>query len=149
MAKIATDNYVILCNSNSRPISDGFQYRPIKSQTKGIRLLTLQPGQFGEPIVSTLDVVSLKDKPAFEALTYTWGDRTATRNILVNSCLHPVTKNLEAALERLRHEASPRRIWADAVCINREDGVEKCHQDGLMEDIYLGDRSVADQIVPA
>jgi len=114
----------------------GFQYGPINSQTKEIRVLTLQPGRFGEPIVSTLDVVSLKDKPKFEALSYTWGDRTVTRNISVNSCLRPVTKNLEAALQRLRYEASPRRIWADAVCINQEDGVEKCHQVGLMEDIY-------------
>ncbi|KAK3343467.1 hypothetical protein B0T25DRAFT_554387 [Lasiosphaeria hispida] len=114
MAKTSADmsSWAIPTAAQSRT---GFQYTPLNPQTNEIRVLTLQPGRFGEPIVSTLDVVSLEDKPVFEALSYCWGDRTATRNISVHNCLRPVTKNLEAALQRLRYEASPRRIWADAV----------------------------------
>lgn len=38
----------------------------------------------------------------FIALSYTWGDRTDTRQIVVNDAKVSVTKNLEAALRSLR-----------------------------------------------
>ncbi|KAK0646928.1 heterokaryon incompatibility protein-domain-containing protein [Cercophora newfieldiana] len=112
------------------------QYRPLDQQTREIRILTLQPGQRGDPIVCTLDKVSLGDNPDFESLSYCWGDRTDTRDIIVDDHVYAVTKNLEAALQRLRYETVKRRIWADAVCINQSDDVEKGHQVSLMQDIF-------------
>lgn len=47
-----------------------------------------------------------------------------------------VTKNLHAALLRLRLEQEPRTLWVDAMCINQDDVAEKSFQVALMSDIY-------------
>jgi len=50
-----------------------------------------------------------------------------------------VTRNLHAALQHLRRPwGPPRRIWADAVCINQDDATEKGGQVQMMRDIYRG-----------
>ncbi|KAI8712284.1 HET domain-containing protein [Fusarium sp. LHS14.1] len=104
--------------------------------SRQIRLLTLEPGKYGDDIVGHLGIVDLKDEPIFEALSYCWGDRTDVCEITVDDHKVCVTRNLHRALQRLRHEAVPRQVWADAICINQEDVVEKAHQVNLMRDIF-------------
>jgi hypothetical protein len=48
------------------------------------------------------DVAGLSVVPAFEALSYTWGDAKATTVIKINGVSFLVTPNLFAALKRLR-----------------------------------------------
>lgn len=47
-----------------------------------------------------------------------------------------MTTNPEAALCHIRHTDKAVVIWADAICINQEDNVEKSYQVSMMKDIY-------------
>lgn len=47
-----------------------------------------------------------------------------------------MTRNLHAALKRLRLPDKPRTLWVDAICINEADLVEKSRQVALMGEIY-------------
>ncbi|WAO95425.1 HET domain-containing protein [Fusarium falciforme] len=108
----------------------------ISLDSRQIRLLTLEPGKYGDEIVGHLEIVDLKDEPIFEALSYCWGDRTDVCEITVDEHKVCVTRNLYGALQRLRYETVTRQVWADAICINQEDDVEKAHQVNLMKDIF-------------
>jgi Heterokaryon incompatibility protein (HET) len=54
----------------------------------------------------------------------------------VNSCVVEVTRNLHAALVRLRLENKKCRLWVDAVFINQNDDTEKSDQVNMMREIY-------------
>ena len=75
----------------------------------------------------------------FIALSYTWGDMTDTRRIIVNDCIVNATKNLEAALRafccRKEYRAGV-KLWVDALCINQDDLEERSVQVARMADIY-------------
>ncbi|KAM0425788.1 hypothetical protein ACHAPT_009038 [Fusarium lateritium] len=108
----------------------------ISLDSRQIRLLTLEPGNYGDDLVCHLETVDLKDEPIFEAVSYCWGDRIDVCDIVIDDHTFCVTRNLHAALQRLRYETAPRQVWADAVCINQRDDVEKAHQVNLMRDIF-------------
>jgi hypothetical protein len=77
--------------------------------------------------------------PLYEALSYCWGDATHLQPILCNgNSILWVTQNLFDALQRIRPENGSRILWADAICINQEDLLEKSWQVRMMADIYLG-----------
>lgn len=121
----------------------GIEYQPLHPPSQQIRLLTLLPvSDTSEHSVSAiLHTVSLDDQPAFEALSYTWGYKTDTREININGYAAHITKNLEAALRRLRGP-KPRVLWVDALCINQKDNDEKNHQVPLMSQIYTNCQQV-------
>lgn len=64
------------------------------------------------------------------------GDRTNPRQILLNGVPFDVTRNLEAALRRLRHPTESRLFWIDMICINQNFVEERTHQVNLMRLIY-------------
>jgi hypothetical protein len=88
-----------------------------------------------------LKTVSLKKKPFYVALSYTWGDPTFSRLLNVDNSNIDVTANLEQAVQAIRKEL-PRTLWVDALCINQNDNAEKGHQVGMMKDIYENAASV-------
>ncbi|KAJ9618447.1 hypothetical protein H2203_009044 [Taxawa tesnikishii (nom. ined.)] len=112
-------------------------YTPIRDwQT---RLLCLQPGRFGDPIIADLSVVDLiyfegvvaretEEVLAYEALSYCWGEPQYEYPIRLNGHLYSVTRNLYAALQHLRFEDRRRWLWIDACCINQYDNAEKSSQ---------------------
>ncbi|KAM7192336.1 Heterokaryon incompatibility protein (HET) domain containing protein [Naviculisporaceae sp. PSN 640] len=96
-----------------------------------------QIGRQNAPVVCGLRIVSLQDRPTFEALSYVWGDAAIKRHISVNGHVFPVTANLAEALHALRHRKLKSRIlWVDAICINQDDVAEKNIQVPLMSRIY-------------
>ncbi|KAH7141061.1 heterokaryon incompatibility protein-domain-containing protein [Dactylonectria macrodidyma] len=101
-----------------------------------IRLLIIEPGTYGDKVICELETVDLDQDPDFEALSYCWGDKLSLETVLVNGHNHPVTTNLYGALQRLRYNDKPRRIWVDAICINQKDDNEKAHQVNLMKYIF-------------
>ncbi|KAJ9641392.1 hypothetical protein H2199_005362 [Coniosporium tulheliwenetii] len=136
-------------------------YRPLNSAHREIRLLIVKP----EPADSTAEVVcqiktvSLDDPEyggKYECLSYCWGSMTDTLPIKLiydglalldpDGQLHPVwttynvTRTLYDALKVYRAQGAAFgigvRVWADAVCINQSDTVERSQQVGLMRDIY-------------
>jgi hypothetical protein len=58
--------------------------------------------------------------------------------IYVNGLPLVVSPNLVSALHYLRDSKKPLLLWADAVCINQKDPVEKGHQVKQMKNIYSG-----------
>lgn len=61
----------------------------------------------------------------YTALSYSCGEPSITRPILVDGCILNVTTNLELALRRLRLKESPEIFWVDAISINQEDATER------------------------
>ncbi|TGO66563.1 hypothetical protein BELL_0947g00020 [Botrytis elliptica] len=111
------------------------------SETDSIRLLILHPGTLGSPIQSDLIHTTLRDCRCdihgnYTALSYVWGDANDTTYIFVDGFQFAVTVNLAAALHDLRDEKRQLRLWADAICINQTNNLERSQQVGLMKEIY-------------
>ena len=116
------------------PLTDRRTHRPLTRDN--IRLLTLQPGLFNDPIHCQLEQVSLSAGHAYEALSYVWGNARDTAPMILDRTPYHITKNLECALRYLRYKESPRVLWVDAICINQNDPDEKSEQVPIMGEIY-------------
>ncbi|KAH6894671.1 heterokaryon incompatibility protein-domain-containing protein [Thelonectria olida] len=101
-----------------------------------IRVLVVKPGKPGAPLVGTLVKAGIGGELHFHALSYTWGDPSNPRYMMLNGHEVPITKNLAKALDDLRQSKGYLVIWVDALCINQKDNVEKSHQVRRMKDIY-------------
>jgi hypothetical protein len=111
------------------------QYTPICQAE--IRLLTLLRGRHSR-IQCRLDTHSQNLAPAFDAISYCWGESTVTTPIICNGKTLLIRLNLCHALKHIMNgTAKPiRPIWADAVCLNQSDNVEKAQQVPRMGNIY-------------
>jgi len=69
-------------------------------------------------------------------LSYAWGDPAVTRPIVVHRYTLHVTENLEATLRCLKYRDRTRKLWADAICINQRDDIEKANQIRQMGDVF-------------
>lgn len=110
-------------------------YEPLDSKSSSIRLVTIEPGEFQDEIRCYLRTVLLDSCPAFEALSYVWGDPNITRPISLNGQPFQVTVNLESAIRHLR-SSTPRTFWIDAICVNQSNIPERNSQVQLMAKIY-------------
>ncbi|CAN9187512.1 unnamed protein product [Alternaria alternata] len=111
-------------------------YTTLPDASDNLRLLIVHAGGVSEPIRCTLRIVSLLNKPSYDALSYTWGDSATTKPIEVDGFKIRVTTNLEQALRHLRDVKDDLTLWVDAVCINQSDNSEKSQQVALMGQIY-------------
>ncbi|CAO2657108.1 Nn.00g032340.m01.CDS01 [Neocucurbitaria sp. VM-36] len=114
----------------------GIEYPTFPSEGRHIRTLLLHAGEVRDPISCTLHVLDLDSQPAYDALSYTWGDPGVTESIQVGGIAVEVTLNLYTALRHLRHTSDDLVLWVDAVCINQSDNEEKSQQVAMMGDIY-------------
>ncbi|EME89157.1 uncharacterized protein MYCFIDRAFT_86238 [Pseudocercospora fijiensis CIRAD86] len=83
-------------------------------------------------------------EPAFEALSYAWGDKSrrqtaevfhATPTGLTRYRLE-ITANLDTALRHLRHYSESRTLWVDGICIDQGNIEERSRQVLRMRHIY-------------
>lgn len=104
------------------------------------RLLTVLPRLHGSsnatPIQCHLSSFSRSKAPAYQTLSYAWGETTDLIPIYVNGHEMHITRNLHIALEHIRRENAKVIIWVDAVCINQRDDEEKGTQVQQMKTIY-------------
>ncbi|KAM5350117.1 hypothetical protein ACJ41O_006622 [Fusarium nematophilum] len=140
MAAVSIQDEEAESESESEPEDEStaslFPYQHIESPTH-IRVLDIHPAAgIDHPIACTLRHVNLEHNPAYEALSYTWGDKVNQTSIRLNGQPFMVMENAAAALRRLRVPGQVRTIWMDAICINQRDRVEKGHQLPLMTRIY-------------
>lgn len=120
-----------------------YAYSKLPSPTY-TRLLELQPSEDPDAeLRCRLYAVELyaPATPFYEAISYTWGTNTPSQTLIIDidrgtSTYVLITTNLSDALRRLRSGDTPRALWADAVCINQKDDVEKSRHIPLMTDIY-------------
>ena len=118
-------------------------YTPLVTTAREFRLFILASGDEDESIDGAILHVSLDDHPSYEALSYTWGNKDSLQPINVDGCTFMVTRNLLAALKRLRLPDQHRFLWVDAICINQSDIPERNHQVTQMHWMYqLAERVV-------
>ena len=116
-----------------------------------IRVLSLQPGAFGSPLVATLEHVSLDDaEGSYDAISYVWGPADFPHQLQVRDLgVLKLTESLHSALQHFRRESTTRKLWADAVCINQQDLVERSSQVVMMGSIYRSAKGVSIWLGPS
>ena len=112
-----------------------YQYDALPSRTS-IRLIKFnqEESRKGPLVTCSFVIADALSPPEYIALSYVWGDASDTVAVSLEGKAMKVTKNLAAALTRF--SKTPALLWADALCINQEDDVEKSHQVNMMAEIY-------------
>ncbi|KAF2246157.1 hypothetical protein BU26DRAFT_521631 [Trematosphaeria pertusa] len=122
-----------------------FQYLPLSAENE-IRLLCIPrktPESLSDdPINYLLYHIPLNEASEYVALSYSWGSPTTPCQITVNRQPLRITESLATALDSLRREDEDVVLFADAICINQSDAVEKTAQVRLMQQIYKTARQV-------
>lgn len=116
--------------------SKPYKYSPLASDCM-FRVSTLLPGKEGDKICCNLVNTLLHPAENYVALSYSWGDPRATRvPIVCDGKDIDITPSLAGALRMLRHPTQWRCMWADGLCINQDDDVEKGRQVVVMDKVY-------------
>ncbi|KAL8994655.1 MAG: hypothetical protein Q9169_005435 [Polycauliona sp. 2 TL-2023] len=122
-----------------------YQYTALDPEAHTTRLLTLLPGSVDDEIHVSLRIISLAEKPEYEALSYAWGSTENPVRISVDVPRYmvsvpgghlDVTQNLAVALRYLRSETTTRDLWIDAICVDQQNLEERGYQVQRMADIY-------------
>lgn len=119
--------------------SSRYVFEPLTHIAGAIRLVKILPGNRCDDIRCKLrlDHLSEQDEPPkYSALSYVWGDKENTRQIILDGHPFEVTRNLHAALLYLRDTMQTRFFWIDAICINQTDEEERSEQVKMMKRIY-------------
>lgn len=108
-----------------------------------IRLLKLHPGALGEELQADLEVVPLETNPRYKAISYVWdpaegskGEVVKSETLILAQRRVGITPSLRDALQRFRHVDCTVSLWADAVCIDQSDILERAAQVNLMAMVY-------------
>lgn len=119
-----------------------YQYEPLPTH-KHTRVLVLEPGpnnsdENGDALVGSLRLLDLNGayKKPFEAISYVWGPPARSHVILLDGHPLPITASLRDALLQTRLADQSRTLWADAICIDQRNKLEKGHQVAAMGRIY-------------
>jgi hypothetical protein len=114
--------------------ADSMPYHPLEDDE--FRLLLILPGQPGDDLICTLVHASYNTPPPYEALSYVWGNPEPPFFLECSDARARVTGNLHGALCHFRLESQIRIVWADALCIDQSNNVEKGVQVNRMREIY-------------
>ncbi|KAK4452256.1 heterokaryon incompatibility protein-domain-containing protein [Podospora aff. communis PSN243] len=116
------------------------------------RVLHLAPGADDLPLTGSLQIVALDKEPVYEALSYEWGSPGKLQKFTTtDGCVIHITQSLHDALRDLRHRdlvAGRRVLWADGICINQDDVIERERQVSIMGRIYRQAQRVITYIGP-
>lgn len=112
-----------------------YKYSALPHQ-HSFRYLILLPGEKDDEICYRLTVSDMRKPPAYEAISYTWGDPNIKVPSFCDGKLLEITPSLQEGLRHLRYKSETRLLWADAVCINQENIKEKNRQVMNMKRIY-------------
>ncbi|KAK5655524.1 hypothetical protein OQA88_5455 [Cercophora sp. LCS_1] len=123
--------------------NDDFRYTPLRSakqdghsKLETFRLVELLPGAASDPIQCRLSEVAIGTQQAYEAISYCWGPPEDKTNIRCNEKQLKIPSSLARALRGLRWSDRARHLWADAICIDQSDPLDKAMQVPHMRSIY-------------
>ena len=98
--------------------------------------MEIEPSQdMTSTVKCCLKVVSFASAPSYEALWYTWGEKS-DRHLRCSGKSLSIRPSLEDVLKRLRSTQTQHVVWTDAICIKQKDDKEKEGQLKLMREIY-------------
>jgi hypothetical protein len=140
------DSTIGLTSSSYHSMGDSIidARRPLTGQE--VRLLEVYPSRFADDALRcrrfqiNLDAIEMYP---YEALSYVWGDESNQTRIICDGSPVSVTTSLADALKKLRLPERSRLIWADALCIDQTNALEKNCQIPIMGEIY----SMAERVV--
>ncbi|PHH84878.1 hypothetical protein CDD83_1229 [Cordyceps sp. RAO-2017] len=118
-----------------------YDYETLPTPT-AFRILELQPAHEGSPISCVLHTIDWPVVPQYEAISYAWGDPEVQASIICHGKRLEITKSLESGLTHLRLQDRSRYLWADAICINQKDVLERGRQVQQMRRIYHNAKTV-------
>jgi hypothetical protein len=121
-------------SSQPQPCDLPFKHLPLEHPLFSIRLLSIQPVEEGDPIVKCSLEHYTSPWPRYKALSYTWGDDSNNKIILINGRSFEIRQNLWQFLREMRNHPStspldwdPKKkeirvlFWIDAICIDQAD----------------------------
>ena len=76
-----------------------YPYNKLDAQRREIRLCTILPASFDEPVICDLSIVSLDDKPVYETLSYAWGSPIFNKEIVI-----------KGRIDGIRHDSRARAL---------------------------------------
>lgn len=109
-----------------------YEYEQLHSDSS-FRVLEILPGKKNHNLTFRLHVANRDDAPAFEALSYAWGDPETRITASCDGSVIPITTNLSDGMQAMRHERHLRFLWADAVCIDQKNMKERGHQVSIIQ----------------
>lgn len=120
-----------------------YNYKPLK-HPREIRLLEIAPGSDDIPLAGKIRHVSVDTKHSFWALSYCWGVLTPLAPHFFQTAEGSIriTASLHSALISMREKGITTLVWADAICINQQDSIEKSVQIRLLRTIYQSAKRV-------
>jgi hypothetical protein len=120
-----------------------YQETPLGSAGRNIRVLKLlqssDDNDATSDICCELSIMSLDDRPVYQALSYVWGPEESDKFILLNGERFRIRENLYDCLWHLRQRggtALDLPLWVDAICINQDDLTERNGSVLLMGEVY-------------
>ncbi|KAK7449574.1 hypothetical protein CaCOL14_013291 [Colletotrichum acutatum] len=120
-----------------------FHYEPLDPELRQIRLLKLgAPDEEGVIRELQVETFYLDDAPPYFCLSYVWGDPERFLAVNCDGKMISVTQNLYHALRTCLNRHPTTWFWADGICINQDDIVERSQQVLLMGNIYKGAKVV-------
>jgi hypothetical protein len=114
-------------------------YLPLPPKSQTIRLLDILPGGWEDEVKVKLRETSISSaRNCYTTISYTWGNIDTTRQVFItcDGRQVPISENLFTIIRRQRRPNRSIPVWADALCINQTDDMERTHQVGLMGEIY-------------
>ena len=116
-----------------------YGYNPLPDQSS-IRILILEPGEKKEPLSGRLEFVHADCAGSYEPISYVWGPPDLNHEIFISfgGVKRPIklTSSLYEGLKRIRLRYSKRRVWADQICINQRNLIERRQQIQFMNRIF-------------
>jgi hypothetical protein len=117
-----------------------YHYSPLEGVE--FRLLKILPERMSK-LRCEIVHQSLEHPPDYIAISYAWGDGLDTKSLMLHGKPIPVAASLYDALKAVRQKRAESLVWADALCINQQDKLERATQVRLMGHIYSRAMSVA------
>ena len=114
-----------------------FVHRSLKHDTASIRLLKICPKLSYDGLIRCEIIhTAITDTP-YACLSYSWGERLALNDVLINDDLYRAGDNLFEFLDVFRKSGSiSDYIWIDAMCIAQENVRERNHQVTQIGEIF-------------
>lgn len=131
-----------------------FQHAPLPTVGQHVRLLqfdyTHKPHHQDDHLRLSLRPYDLSERPVYNALSYEWGTVDAARLVFVNDQPFFIRENLYNFLVILSStEHSEASFFADAICINQVDILERNAHVKKMGELYREAQSVLVWLGPA
>lgn len=129
------ESSIVAPDNGSKP----YLYTPLESAAH-IRIIKLEPDpDRAGPLRFSFQQGALTDlQDKYAAISYTWGKKVLSCELhcIEDDTMMYITANLDSALRRFRHPYYATTLWADAICINQGDELEKSLQIPIMSTIY-------------